>query len=62
MRLRKWWLVLLMVMMLLLDWAALDDITTGNEPNYIGEYGVLVVSGLVMAYLVWKWWKGKRSG
>lgn len=29
---------LLIVIILLLDFAALDDITTGNEPTYLGEY------------------------
>ena len=32
------------VVLLLLDWAALDDVTTGNEPNLTGEYLMIVVS------------------
>ena len=33
--------------MLVLDWAALDDITTGNEPNYFLEYTILFISLLI---------------
>lgn len=31
-------------MILIMDWAALDDITTGKESNYLGEYIVLFIS------------------
>jgi len=41
----------------MLDWAALDDITTGNEPNYFGEYGILLVSAAIFLWL----WKKKRN-
>lgn len=37
--------------LLALDWAALDDITTGSEPSHFAEYAVLVVSLLVLGYL-----------
>jgi len=53
----KWLKRLLIFGLLLLDWAALDDITTGNEPNYIGEYWILGVSGVVF---VWLWLKRKN--
>ena len=33
--------------LLILDWAALDDITTGNEPNYFLEYAILFISLLI---------------
>ncbi len=33
--------------LLALDWAALDDITTGNEPNFFLEYTILLISVLV---------------
>lgn len=39
------------IFLLLLDWAALDDITTGSEPNYIFEYTVLIVSAVVYGIL-----------
>jgi len=52
----KWLRRLLVMGLLLLDWAALDDITTGNEPDYWGEYLVLAVSGVVF---LWLWRKRK---
>ena len=52
----KWMIRLIIVGLLLLDWAALDDITTGNEPNYIGEYWMLGVSGVIFVYF---WLKRK---
>ena len=33
-----------MSIFLLLDWTALDDITTGNEPSLFGEYLILILS------------------
>ena len=39
------------VALVLLNWAALDDITTGNEPNFIVEY--TVVSGSVLLLAAW---------
>ena len=33
--------------LLILDWAALDDITTCNEPNYFLEYAILFISLLI---------------
>ena len=53
----KWLKRLLVVGLLLLDWAALDDITTGNEPNYMGEYLVLVMSGVIFLWL----WRKRKS-
>lgn len=38
--------------LLLLDWAALDDITTGNEPNLTGEYAILAAS-VIIIFAVW---------
>ena len=32
------------VIVLVLDWLALDDITTGNESNLFGEYAILAAS------------------
>lgn len=37
-------LVGLFFLVLLLDWAALDDITTGKEPSLLGEYLILIIS------------------
>ncbi len=33
-------------LILALDWTALDDITTGNEPDYNGEYLVVAISAV----------------
>lgn len=40
--------------LLILDWAALDDITTGNEPDYTLEYGILLFSAVVFAIIFWR--------
>lgn len=42
---------LLIVIILLLDYAALDDITTGSEPDYIGEYLFLGSSVIVLGLI-----------
>ncbi len=39
--------IVLIISFLLLDFAALDDITTGNEPDFYGEYATLAVSMVV---------------
>ena len=38
------------LILLALDWAALHDIVKGLEPNYFGEYSMLVFS--VIAFVV----------
>lgn len=48
---QNWVLILIAGAILLLDFAALDDITTGNEPNYTGEYLILTLSVLVFVAL-----------
>lgn len=40
------------VVLVLLDLAALDDITTGAEPNFYGEYTMLAVSVPLLGWLV----------
>ena len=34
----------IVVLILILDFLALDDITTGNQPNYWGEWDFLIAS------------------
>lgn len=51
---RRILVILVISVFILLDWAALDDITTGNEPNYWGEYAILLVSAAIFAYLLWR--------
>lgn len=42
------------LLVLALDWAALDDITTGKEPDFTGEYLILLVSAVFFGFLLWK--------
>lgn len=45
---------------LALNIAALDDITTGSEPNYTGEWAIVIGSMVLLAALiVRKVWKHK---
>lgn len=41
---------------LLLSWAALDDITTGNEPDYLGEYIIISLLAPAYGYLLGNLW------
>jgi len=43
------WMGVTSVLVLLLTWAALDDITTGAEPSFVGEYTFLVLAGIWFA-------------
>jgi len=43
--------VILIVVVLIIDFFALDDITTGNEPNYIGEYITIFLFFAVFGFL-----------
>ena len=40
--------------LLLLDLAALDDITTGVQPHFYYEYGMLAVSLPLLGRLIWR--------
>ena len=44
---------------LALDWVALDDITTGIEPNYTGEYLILILSLLIFGFMEYYFYKRK---
>ena len=44
-------LILIVGAFLILDLAALDDITTGNEPNFYLEYAILMISVFVFVGL-----------
>ena len=50
------------ILLLVFDWAALDDITTGNEPDYFGEYTVLAGSLIIFGvmYLKRNLWIAKK--
>jgi len=45
------------LVILALDWAALDDITTGIEPNYTGEYLILILSLFIFALMGYNFYK-----
>ncbi len=49
------------IVILLLDYAALDDITTGNEPDYYGEYAILVISVIIFGFLIFKFLKKRNA-
>ena len=36
---------------LLLDWLALDDITTGNQPSFFWEYSMIIASIVVFGVI-----------
>lgn len=50
---KKTVLIAIILGILILDWLALDDITTGNEPDYFGEYATLLLSvpALIVSFL-----------
>lgn len=51
-------ILLAIAIVLALDWAALDDITTGMEPGFVGEYATLVASVPAVGML-WLWLRKK---
>lgn len=48
--------------LLLIDLAALDDITTGVEPHFYYEYATLAVSVPLLLWLVRRWVSATRRG
>ncbi|MEK7186293.1 MAG: hypothetical protein AAB675_02935 [Patescibacteria group bacterium] len=57
MKLSKILIIFFLIILLFLDYAALDDITTGNEPSFLGEYTILAVSVLLAPALCLFWKK-----
>ncbi|OGM84497.1 hypothetical protein A2376_03300 [Candidatus Woesebacteria bacterium RIFOXYB1_FULL_47_31] len=51
---KKYLLATFVIGLLILDWLALDDITTGSEPNYDGEWAILIVSAAIFGFLIFK--------
>jgi len=41
---KKFLAIAAVFVILALDWAALDDITTGREPDFTAEYAILITS------------------
>lgn len=54
-------LIAVVLVVLLFDWVALDDITTGNEPSFLGEYAMLIVSVVVLGVVAWFWQQKERK-
>ena len=53
---RYLWIALIIIT-LIVDWTALDDITTGNESDILSEWVTVYVSVPVLVLSVWKVWK-----
>ena len=49
-----------LVVLVLLDWAALDDITTGVEPDFRLEWGMLLLSVPAAYFLVKRLYRLRR--
>ena len=47
--------------LLLLDWLALDDMTTGNEPNYNGEYAILIFSFVIFGLIALSYFRSFKK-
>ncbi|MDO8270061.1 MAG: hypothetical protein Q7T54_05340 [Candidatus Levybacteria bacterium] len=47
------------IIVLILDWLALDDITTGEEPSFFGEYAILIASVMIIPLIYYFWKKSK---
>ena len=58
---KRFLIIGLVFVLLALDWAALDDITTGNEPDYFLEYMILGVSLLIFGLIGLAAVFGKKS-
>lgn len=57
---KKLLVIFTILALLVLDYAALDDITTGNEPNFYLEYIMLGFSALFFAIIGIKFIKIRR--
>ncbi|RJQ24453.1 hypothetical protein C4577_07780 [Candidatus Parcubacteria bacterium] len=51
---KKKLLIILFALVLLLDFAALDDITTGNEPSFTLEYSILIASIPILVFITYQ--------
>lgn len=57
---RKIILTGIVLITLILDWIVLDDITTGNEQDFFGEYLILIISMPVVIFAVYLFLKKKK--
>ena len=51
---------IVIVILIFLSLAALEDITTGDEPSYIGEYGIIVTTIILSGIFGFMFFKEKR--
>ena len=58
---KAFWIVVVLLV-LAADWAALHDILLGSEPDYTQEWTWLVASTLVLAGLAWIAVRRRRRG
>lgn len=49
MKMQKKGIIPLVIVLLLFDWAALDDISTGNEPDYTLEWLTIILSLVIFS-------------
>ncbi|MFH1186889.1 MAG: hypothetical protein V1697_01800 [Candidatus Levyibacteriota bacterium] len=54
-------LIISILVIFILDWVALDDITTGNQPNFSGEYLFLALSTPVLIFAIYLLLKRKKK-
>ena len=54
---KKHFILIIVAIFVILDWLALDDITTGSEPTLLGEYLILLISIFVFAGAIYFWRK-----
>ena len=53
--------ILIILILLALDWAALHDILKGQEPDYLMEYSMLIFSLLVFILMIINYKKIKQQ-
>lgn len=57
MGIRKVFIIALAAVVILLDYAALDDITTGKQPYFYFEYLAIIASLPIMRFIIHEWRK-----
>jgi hypothetical protein len=53
-KMRKYSPVILLLILFILDWFALNNITAGNEPDLTTEYIIHTITSVIVGYLVTK--------
>ena len=53
-------LLFILILLVLLDFAALDDLTTGLEPNFVGEWVIVILSIPAFVYLFYNLFKKSK--